>query len=138
MKRKESLRKYVFWFDATLLSILTILIGLWFIIFVDFNLPRYRYLAYFDTGVIRIVNQNLFLSGQLDFLTVVSAKVLFGLLPLIFGLIDLYAICHWSFRIRKRLKFFLITYWVQLFIFLGVPNFRTTDFPFFLFVLFFT
>lgn len=137
MKRKDNLRKYVFWFDATLLSILTVLIGLWFIIFVDFNLSRYKYLAYFGTGVLKIVNQNLFLSGELDFWTIILAKFLFGVLPLALALVDLYAICHWSFGIRKRLKFLLITYWVQLFVFLGIPNFRTTDFPFFLFVLFF-
>lgn len=127
-------RRWVTYYDATIFSLLTISLGLWFIMTVDLTKTAYIDMVDHVTGVYLWINGKLFLSSQISETDFLIAKVYWGGSAIFLGFLDFIGIVLLRPKYRRVVKAFLFAYWIQIFFFLGVGNFYTTAFPMYAFV----
>ena len=126
------LRRVIVNYDPVILSLLTVLLGLWFIMFVDLTRPTYLIMVSHVTGAYYWINGSLHLSPPPSDISFTVAKIYWGGSAFIFGLLDLFSTLYLQRKWRQLFKAILFAYWIQIFFFLGIGNFYTTAFPMYL------
>lgn len=130
---KEKSTKLFENYNETLLALASILWGFWLLVFVDWNALAFYTIYKHYFSVADLANFGLYIPKVSYNINIVPIKLFWGFPPILWGLVDLWAMMQNKIQVRKLIKAALCLYWLMIGFRLMTNNLNSPMLPLILF-----